>query len=158
MRIGIISDTHDNLPAIEKAVIFLNAQKLEYVLHAGDFVAPFTVRKLNALTCPWQGVFGNNDGEKKGLSEASAGKIQEGPLRLELAGRRITVVHDINTVNPEEENADIIVCGHTHRSEITKRGRILIINPGELGGWLTGISSAAILDTQTFDAAISKFE
>ncbi|MCM8780547.1 MAG: metallophosphoesterase family protein, partial [Candidatus Omnitrophica bacterium] len=69
MRIGIISDTHDNLPKIDSAVEYFNRQRVGFVLHAGDFVAPFAVAKLKKLDCDWAGVFGNNDGEREGLSK-----------------------------------------------------------------------------------------
>ena len=78
MRIGILADTHDNLPKIERAVRFFNKEKVDFVLHAGDFIAPFAVSKLKGLTCSWLGVFGNNDGEKNGLSGISEGKIKSG--------------------------------------------------------------------------------
>ena len=70
--IGIMSDTHDNLEAIRKAVEFLNAQKVSLVLHAGDYIAPFTVNEFKKLSCPFVGVFGNNDGERKGLLRSFA--------------------------------------------------------------------------------------
>ncbi len=41
MLIGVVSDTHDNLPLVEKAVKRLNEEKVNLVLHAGDYVAPF---------------------------------------------------------------------------------------------------------------------
>ena len=146
MQIGILSDTHDNLPKVEKAVELFNKKKVEFVLHAGDFVAPFTVLKLKALNCDWRGVFGNNDGEKPGLSSTSEGKIQEGPLRIELAGKLITLVHDIKTIDPDRESAALIIFGHTHKREIIKKSKLLLINPGEAGGWLTGSSTCAIVD------------
>jgi predicted phosphodiesterase len=40
MLIGLISDTHDNLPMIEKAVKKLNEENVALVLHAGDYVLP----------------------------------------------------------------------------------------------------------------------
>jgi putative phosphoesterase len=42
---------------------------------------------------------------------------------------------------------DLIVYGHTHKPEI-RGGRPLLINPGELGGWLTGQPSAALVDLE----------
>ena len=75
LKIGILSDTHDNLVKLEKAVIFFNKNRVGFVFHAGDFVAPFTIAKLNELSCEWAGVFGNNDGEREGLSRISEGKI-----------------------------------------------------------------------------------
>jgi len=45
-------------------------------------------------------------------------------------------------------DADIIAFGHTHSLAIRHNGK-LVINPGELGGWLTGRSSFVILDLDT---------
>ncbi|RLI45996.1 YfcE family phosphodiesterase, partial [Candidatus Bathyarchaeota archaeon] len=41
MLIGIMADTHDRLPLLDKAVKRLNEEKVKLVLHAGDYVAPF---------------------------------------------------------------------------------------------------------------------
>ena len=62
MLVGIMADTHDNVPAIEQAVLFFNQKKVAFVVHAGDFIAPFSLKPLENLRCPWIGVFGNNDG------------------------------------------------------------------------------------------------
>jgi hypothetical protein len=56
MKVGLISDTHDNLPQIEKAVAFFNDKGVDFVIHAGDFVAPFSVAVLLKLNCDWVGV------------------------------------------------------------------------------------------------------
>ena len=156
MKIGILSDTHDNLPKIEKAVKFFNRNKVGFVLHAGDFIAPFTVTKLKKLSCDWLGIFGNNDGERKGLSDLSEGKIKEGPLRLKLDNRKITLVHDKATINTKTEDADLIIFGHTHKTEVLKQENKLIINPGECGGWLTGKSTVALVDLTSLSAKITK--
>jgi uncharacterized protein len=156
MRIGILSDTHDNLPKIEKAVKLFNQKKVDFVLHAGDFVAPFTIDKLGKLRCDWRGVFGNNDGEKKGLSAKAQGRIRRPPLRIRLGARRITVVHDRTILDFAKENADLIIFGHSHNAEITKKRGKLIVNPGECSGWLSGKSSVAIADTETLTAKIFK--
>lgn len=156
MKIGILSDTHDNLPKIEKAVRYFNKKKVDFVLHAGDFVAPFVISKLGVLSCEWRGVFGNNDGERVGLSAVSESKIQEGPLRIELQDKKITLVHDINTINPITEEANLIIFGHTHKPEIRVQNNTLIINPGECGGWLTGKSTAAVVDLTNLSNQIFK--
>ena len=156
MKIGILSDTHDNIPKIEKAVKFFNKNKVGFVLHAGDFVAPFAVAKLKNLSCDWLGIFGNNDGERKGLSGFSEGKIKDGPLRLELDNRKITLVHDIATINAKTEAADLIIFGHTHNTEVLKQENKLIINPGECGGWLTGKSTIALVDLTSLSAKITE--
>lgn len=70
MLIGAVSDSHDNLPLIEKAVKILNEQKVALVLHAGDYVAPFTIARFSKLDCQFIGVFGNNDGDHELLKNA----------------------------------------------------------------------------------------
>ncbi len=154
MKIGILSDSHDNLPKIEKAVKFFNKQKVGFVLHAGDFVAPFTILKFKNLKCDWRGIFGNNDGERTGLARISEGKIKVGPLRITLDNQKVTLVHDINTINPDAEDAVLIIFGHTHKSQILKKNSKLIINPGEVGGWLTDKFTVAIADLDSLTGKI----
>jgi predicted phosphodiesterase len=43
MLIGIISDTHDDMSIIRKAVDLFNEREVGYVLHAGDLISPFTL-------------------------------------------------------------------------------------------------------------------
>ncbi|MDD5347953.1 MAG: metallophosphoesterase [Candidatus Omnitrophica bacterium] len=154
MIVGVLSDTHDNLPKIEKAVRLFNRKKVGSCLHAGDYVAPFVIDKLVKLSCPWQGVFGNNDGEKKGLALKSAGAIVEPPLRLKLDGRRVTLIHDIAAIDAQAEAADIVIFGHSHRPEVRRDAGKLFVNPGECCGWLSGRSTVALLDLQKITAVI----
>jgi putative phosphoesterase len=156
MKIGILSDTHDNLPKIERAVKFFNKNKVQFVLHAGDFVAPFTVSLLKKLTCDWRGIFGNNDGEKEGLAAASEAKIKAGPIRIELQDKKITMAHDAKTIDLDKEEADLIVIGHTHKPEIIKKYNKLIVNPGECGGWVTNHSTVSIVNLELLFAKIYK--
>ena len=154
MKIGILSDTHDNLTKIEHAIKFFNKNKVDFVFHAGDFVAPFAVLKLKNLEANWAGVYGNNDGEKNGLFVTSEGKIKDGPRRIELEGKKIVLTHELNKINPDVEEAQIIIFGHTHKAEIRNLGEKILINPGECGAWLYGKSTIAILDLENLSAKI----
>ncbi len=154
MKIGVISDTHDNLAMIAAAVKLFNRLETGFVVHAGDFVAPFTVPEINKLNCPWQGVFGNNDGERKGLSSVSGGRISGAPLSLTLDSRNIVVVHDISLLEGKMPQADVLIYGHSHKPSVEKRGSILAVNPGECGGWLSGKPTVAVLDTVDLSAEI----
>ena len=93
MLIGVLSDTHDNLPRIREAVEKLNAIGVEFVIHCGDFIAPFSLKPLSDLRCEYRGVFGNNDGEKSGLRKASEGKIGAEFEELELDRKKIFLCH-----------------------------------------------------------------
>ena len=65
MRIGIVSDTHDDLAAVEAAVALFDREGVDAVVHCGDFVAPFSVTPFDTLDAgvDFYAVRGNNDGE-----------------------------------------------------------------------------------------------
>ena len=46
MLIGVISDTHDRLPMIDAALALFARNRVEAIIHSGDFVAPFAVKRL----------------------------------------------------------------------------------------------------------------
>jgi putative phosphoesterase len=96
MRIGVLSDTHDHLGYLRRAVDALCDLQVELALHAGDYVAPFVVNELQRLPCRVLGIFGNNDGERVGLTRrlSEIGQVQVQPLFLELEGCRIAMVHE----------------------------------------------------------------
>ncbi len=162
MLIGAISDSHDNLPLIEKAVETLNEKKVGLVLHAGDFVAPFTIAKFKRLNCPFIGVFGNNDGDpellKKRFSETTNCTIHDRFTQVTLDSYKIALLHGHET---ELLNAIIdsgffnaVIHGHSHNPHVERRGKTLAINPGELCGFLTGKPTIALLDTVSDQAKI----
>ncbi len=142
MKVGIISDTHDHLIKIREAVHILNEHSVELVLHAGDFVAPFSLNPLlEELKCPWYGVFGNNDGERKGLATKSQGRITNPPYFIDISGKKVGLTHEFKDLD-----AEVIIYGHTHTPQIEEKDGKLLINPGEVCGWLSMKSSLVIID------------
>ena len=158
MKLGVIADSHDNLVLIRTAVAwFNNEEQVDAVVHAGDYVAPFAVKELAKLKMPLHGVFGNNDGEHRGINSVMP-QIVDPPLHIDLGKRKIVVTHDLEAPPDGEWNAaDIVICGHTHRPLIERNDR-LIVNPGELGGWLTGRGTAAVIDLKTLEVTIKHFD
>jgi putative phosphoesterase len=157
--VGIISDTHDNRGTIEKAVELFNKRGVSRVFHAGDFIAPFTMMDFSKLTCEMTMVFGNNDGERIGLyhSFSKLGTIGVGPATVEHGGKRFILMHEPSCLDELSagNQADVIIYGHTHDVEVRK-GKTLIINPGEGGGWLRGRATAALLDLSTMEVTIEE--
>jgi uncharacterized protein len=156
--IGIISDSHDNLTAVRKAIRVFTDAGCGLVVHAGDFVAPFTATELRSLACPVKAVYGNCDGEKKGLAAAFAGlgEICAAPLIFDHFGLKILVSH-LSAPVPgfiRGKKCDVLIYGHTHKPEIRTENGILIINPGEAGGWVHGKSTVALLDPIALSAEI----
>jgi hypothetical protein len=160
MLVGIISDSHDNLAALEAAVKLLNREGVEQVLHAGDIVAPFAAARLARLRAKLTCVYGNNDGERALLArrlEEMGASISDF-AELELAQRRIALYHgtiaEVTSALVESGRYDVVVTGHTHRSEVKHRGRCLSVNPGELCGYLTGRRSLCLLDLGTMKVEV----
>jgi putative phosphoesterase len=158
MLVGIISDTHDNMNMLKRAVELFNERKVEIVLHAGDYIAPFTARVFKRLNCRLVGVFGNNDGEKFGLAKnfEGFGELHEGIHQLEIDGKIIAITHspEIARTLAARGAYDAVIFGHTHRTEAKRENETLLINPGECGGWLEGKSTIAVLDTSTMDVEL----
>lgn len=158
--IGVISDTHDSLDAIRQAVELFNSEKVELVVHAGDYVAPFTYSEFKKLNSKLLGVFGNNDGEKRGLRRkySKLGAELSGFAEFEFAGRRIAVYH--GTVKPvldalvDSGKYDIVITGHSHKAEIAMKDGTLLLNPGEACGYLTGKKTVCILEVGKLQARL----
>jgi hypothetical protein len=157
MRVGVFSDTHDNLIAIDRALRLFEDEKVEAVVHAGDIVAPFSLKlilaRLARLDVPLYAVFGNNDGERHGLAKLLP-DLCDGPRHFELGGRKICLVHDLQNLRHDDElAADIVISGHTHLApECELKDGRLYVNPAECCGWLTGLCRAASLDTDALAA------
>lgn len=161
MLIGLISDTHDYLKMIEKAVAFFNDRNVDMVLHAGDVISPFTARKFKECRSKLILVYGNNDGDRSNLqrvfSEMGAQFYWPAAI-LELEGRRVLVLHgeDLKLVQEiaTRNMFDLIVSGHTHEPSVSRIGGTLWVNPGETCGYLTGRSTVALYDSSTHEAEI----
>lgn len=162
--LGVISDTHDSLEDIRRAVELFNSKDVELVVHAGDYVAPFTIKEFGNLNAKLVGVFGNNDGERRGLQSKyrELGARLSDFLEFEMGGKRLAVYH--GTVRPFLDaligsgKYDVVICGHTHRAEVSSEGRTLVVNPGESCGYLTGKKTVCLLDLESLKARIVELE
>lgn len=149
MKIGIMADSHDNLPALVKAVSVFNDANVSLVLHAGDLIAPFTAKPLKNLRMDFIAVFGNNDGEILGLTKAFEGRIHRAPHLIRFKEKKILLMHEGDNLDALALSGrfDAIVYGHTHEVDIRKKPS-LVINPGECGGWLSGRRTVALWDVE----------
>ncbi len=146
MKIGIIADTHDNIPKIKKALALFKKRDCGIIIHAGDVIAPFAAKALKAAKIPIYAVYGNNDGEKQGLKDLL--DIVDGPRVLKVGERKIVVAHsEAQVTDQHREGADLVIVAHTHVAQVKREDRPLLLNPGEAGGWLYGKTSVAIVDT-----------
>ena len=117
-RIDIISDTHGRLtPELWSAL-----DGCDLLIHAGDIISDFDFNDLVVSVPEMRAVLGNND---------FAGDYGPDVGRINIfvyEGLRFAVAHyreDLPT-----NSCDVAVCGHTHRAEIERMGRCLVVNPG----------------------------
>ncbi len=136
MRIGIISDTHDQVARTARAVALLVTQGAEALIHCGDLTGAAVVRECAALPCYF--VFGNNDHDEAGLRAAMTaigGVCLERGGEVVLGGRRIAVTHGDSSAQVRRLAAgapDYLLFGHTHVAADNQEGPTRWINPGAL--------------------------
>ena len=162
MRIGAMSDTHDRLDAVDTAIDFFNQHGVTDVLHAGDLVSPFVVPKFSRLKAKLHYVWGNNEGDRE-FARAKFGEIGVVPLgdfaALELGGKKIALLHgtqgQIVDAVVRSGLYDVVVRGHTHEAEVVG-GRTLLVNPGEVCGYLSGHRTVALIDLEEMHVEIAE--
>jgi hypothetical protein len=152
MRIGIISDTHDQHANVRKAIEVFAAQGVAYVLHAGDITGPSTVSLFAQLPgVPLIAVLGNCDTERAALHTAVRtaggqfhGRVYEGNLD----GRAIYMTHVPHEIDRVVGSGkyDLVVYGHTHRQDICQVGKTLLVNPGAARNWMGDPPEVVVVD------------
>jgi len=155
MKISIMSDSHDNWVNLEKAVQISNENSCEYLLFAGDLIAPPQLEILEKFIGKVKLVWGNNEGERVVLTKMMAasvkielnGDIFEG----ELGGIKIFMNHypRIAELAAKSKEFDLCIFGHTHEYVESKIENTILVNPGEIQGYKTGTASFVIFDTES---------
>ncbi len=157
--LGIMADSHENMDKLEAAVDLFNGEDVDLVLHAGDFISPLTADPLSELNADLIGVFGNNDGDRlflrKRFAEEGVGRIERNPHRFDLGNITVVLAHQPRLLDIIKRSPvpDVVVYGHTHEIDI-QEGKPLVVNPGEVGGWLTGRSTVGLLDLKKMSVEI----
>lgn len=149
MRIGVISDTHisDRGEHIPRTI--LDAFKhVDLIIHAGDIVNLGVIDELKSSCSKVVVVAGNMD------QEAVKKKY---PVKqvLEIFGQRVGLMHGAGPVSclPEllkgvfkEDNCDLIIFGHSHKTMNEKIGGILFFNPGSATDLTAEYNSYGIIE------------
>lgn len=137
MHIAILSDTHDNTPAIVWIIEYLNEHGVKITLHAGDLINPGILFRFRDH---YQGhlhfIFGNNDGENA-IAEHRANEAKNltchfWEYRQQIEGRTVFMNHysTISELVAQSGEFDVAIGGHDHQYRIVQHGKSLFINPG----------------------------
>ena len=144
MKIGILSDTHGNLPATAKAAHIFSVAGVEAVLHCGDIGSSDVLIELatvfHPLEVPVYAVFGNVDlySDAWKFFPSTIGVQLFGRFgEVELEGCRIALLHSDDRTRFHKTissgDYDFVFSGHSHEVHDHTLGTTRCINPGTAG-------------------------
>lgn len=153
MLAGVLSDIHDNLSSLHRALEELRRREVGTILFLGDFCSPIPARALAAYGGQVHCVFGNGDGDRfaiRGIAPPDGGAfVLHGEwAELELDGRSVALTHYPFYARALARTGDYaaVFNGHTHERREERVGGTLWVNPGEILGW-KGRPSFALWET-----------
>lgn len=152
MLLAVISDSHDNIPNIIKALAVVKEQKIAAIIHCGDISTPETVEYLSKnFGDEIYFVVGNME-DKRLINNFPAienchclGETGE----IELDGLKIGFTHQPEKAKKLAATGqyEIIFYGHTHQPWEENYLSARLLNPGNLAG-LFYKATFAIYDTE----------
>lgn len=152
MKIGIMSDSHDDWGSTKKAIKIFQDQKTEFAIHLGDYVSLQSFKMLEGAKLI--GIFGNNDGDRFRIMEFSNEiniEIKGDFYEFEQDGLKFAAYHGTEHGITEAlihcGRYDVVLSGHTHIPGAKKVGKTLAINPGKANGF-SGRATIAVFDTK----------
>lgn len=141
MRIAILSDIHDHVWNLDKAL--KAAAGCDRMICCGDLCSPFVIDQLaRGFSGEIHIVFGNNDADLFRITNKAVAKYPAS-IRLrgeffeaEWDGRKIAAQHfdNIALAIAESGRYDAVFYGHNHVFDIRRIGRTLAVNPGSVMG------------------------
>ncbi|HWG90953.1 MAG TPA: metallophosphoesterase [Candidatus Thermoplasmatota archaeon] len=140
MKVGILSDTHDNLPLVEAAARFFRDEGIERVLHLGDVTKPRSLEPLKGFRLTT--VQGNNDGALPELPVSWAGEVGGVPVAA-THGHLSDFLQELVA----SRRYAFVFRGHSHKAGVTREGETTVVNPGALHR--AAVKSVCVLDTAT---------
>ncbi|MCS7111835.1 MAG: metallophosphoesterase [Ignisphaera sp.] len=169
MIIGVMSDSHDNLEAVSAALAIFRNENVEALIHLGDIISPFMFMRIVEFPTRIIALLGNNDGDVLSLREIAlkaGATVRQNVHSISIGNRKILLIHGFGAADQTKEivdsislsgSYDAIFYGHTHRVDAHFSNKTLVLNPGEVCGYITGRRSIAIVDTLTMNYRIIEF-
>ncbi|MDO4583360.1 MAG: metallophosphoesterase family protein [Planctomycetia bacterium] len=148
MLLGILSDTHGDVPRTQAAVEIFRRKEVQEVVHCGDVGSREVVKLLSEFRTHY--VHGNTDSRgslRKAILECGQTYYESVGI-LVREGKQIAFLHgdDWRTYGEllHSQRFDLICSGHTHQFEWQMEGKTYLLNPGALHR--TPSPSVAILE------------
>lgn len=146
LRILVLSDTHKS---INKAIKLIESiEKIDVIIHLGDYVLDAYNIKYIFPHIKMLIVSGNNDFSSN----------EKDSLCIELEGKKLFLTHghlfsvknrllDLEN-KAKEQNADIVLFGHTHKSFNKIINNTLFLNPGSACAMFGNEASYGIIEIE----------
>lgn len=163
MKIGIVSDSHDNLATLKKFTVFCARENVKTVIHCGDVAEPETLGYLaKAFESDILLSLGNADRDhdlEKICNNTGGIRIFRSFGSAEIGGLQIGFTHYRETGLKLCENSkfDFVFYGHTHKPWLENINGCLLANPGNLAGLLYKATFAVLeTDNRKLDLKIAE--
>lgn len=162
MKIGILSDVHENAHNLILALEECKKLDVEKILFLGDFINNWIAKIFASSTIPVFSIWWNNDGDKVAITKTSLSEWSNLEIwfdtfdSLEIDNRKIFLTHYPMLARPMAKSweFDAVFYGHDHKINMDKIWNCIIVNPWELSGHKFGQSSFVVYDTTTNIASI----
>lgn len=156
-QILVVSDSHGSADVLKS--LCCRYPQITTVLHAGDGSSDVEALMRDNPLLSVFAVRGNCDYDGDFLPDEELFTVDGVKIFL-THGHRFGVKYDYGTIMWEAKNrgADIVVFGHTHRSECEQRDGIWMLNPGSLSRSFLSRGSYAIIEINDGRAFCSLME
>ncbi len=153
MKIGIVSDSHKKIDFLKNAIKRLKKDGADFLVHAGDIVLKENLEILKQSKLPYQTVLGNNDAHL--IEFIDRYNLFQEPHYFDINNLKVKLMHLPYYLN---NDANMIVYGHTHHFFAEVKQNSLYINPGEICARKKPISEFAMVEVKKDEWIITHYQ
>lgn len=164
MKLGILSDTHNNTANLRRALAIFREEGAARLIHCGDLTRPAVIEEFVGWRVNF--VYGNGDYEQADLAYNVKHLLEDSSIGPEwggeIGGVRLAAIHgDIHHRMMDLIRGGLyayVFRGHSHLRLDKLDGQARVINPGSLGGKRSQTRSICVLDIATGEARFIEIE
>ncbi len=160
-KLAVISDVHDNLVNLQKALDYIQKEQVDYLISTGDLQSLESWQLLDELKIPVWAVMGNADkdiiGEKKLRANLKKINFSANVAAVELNKQKIIFGHYPEIIKKiilhYPNKYTLALAGHTHLPWEEKIGTTKLLNPGNIAN-IRCAPTFAIIDLNNLKAKL----
>jgi putative phosphoesterase len=158
MRIGVLSDTHNNISNLLQALRLFQEEQITTLVHCGDMTNITTAQQMAGFDVIY--VNGNMDNSAAAVNDTlwfmnPNSEVTGDVFSGRLGGVKIGATHGHRPGKLDKlihsGGHAFVFTGHTHRRRDERIGKTRVINPGALGGARYEPRGVAIVDLDQDD-------